>query len=122
MSYNFYRILHLFSIFGVMLSLGGMAIYIAAGGVKASFQARKFVSMVHGIGLFLALVGGFGLLARLGLVQGLPGWAIAKIVIWLILGGLPTLIYKKPNLAKPVFILIWILGGCAAFLALEKPF
>ena len=122
MSYNFYRILHLFSVFGVMLSLGGMAIYVASGGTRASFTSRKFVSIIHGIGLFFIVVGGFGLLARLGLTQSLPGWILAKLCIWLILGGLPTLIYKKPQFARPIFILIWVLGGVAATLALTKPF
>jgi hypothetical protein len=122
MSYEFYRVLHLFSVFGVTLSLGGMTIFMAAGGSKASFTARKFVAVIHGIGLFLALVGGFGLLARLGLVQGLPGWAIAKIVLWLALGGLPVLVYKKPQHAKAIFIGIWLLTGLAAYLARYKPF
>ncbi len=122
MSYEFYRVLHLFSVFGVTLSLGGMCIYMAAGGTRASFSTRKFVGIIHGIGLFIALVGGFGLLARLGLVQGLPGWAMAKIVLWIILGGLPTLIYKKPQYAKAIFITVWVLTGVATYIARYKPF
>ncbi len=107
---------------GVFLSMGGMAIYMSAGGTKASFGTRKFVSIVHGIALFMVLVGGFGLLARLGLVQSLPGWVIAKLIIWIIIGGLPTLIYKKPKYAKHIFIAIWVLGAIAATLARLKPF
>lgn len=122
MTYEFYRVLHLFSISGIALSLGGMSIYMAAGGSKAAFKIRKFVMMVHGLGLFLTLVGGFGLLARLGLVQGLPGWSIAKLVIWLILGGLPALIFKKPQHAKTIFIAVWVVIGVAAYLARYKPF
>lgn len=122
MSYEFYRVLHLFSVFGIALSLGGMTVYMAAGGSKAAFSLRKFVGITHGIGLFIALVGGFGLLARLGLVQGLPGWAIAKLVLWTALGGLPTLIYKKPQHAKALFVAIWLLTGVAAYLARYKPF
>lgn len=122
MSYEFYRVLHLFSVFGVALSLGGMTIYMAAGGSRAAFSTRKFVGAMHGIGLFLTLVGGFGLLARLGLVQGMPGWAIAKLVLWIALGGLPALIYRKPQYAKTLFITIWLLTGVAAYLARYKPF
>lgn len=122
MSYTFYRILHLIAVFGVLLSLGGMSVYMAAGGNRASFAVRKFIAVIHGSALFLVLVGGFGLLARLGMVQGMPGWAMAKLVIWIILGGLPTLIYKKPQFAKHIFILVWVLGGLAATLALLKPF
>lgn len=105
-----------------MLSLGGAAIYVMAGGAKASFKARKFVGMIHGISLFVIIVAGFGLLARLGLTSGLPGWVIAKLVIWLAIGGIPTLIYKKPQYSKFLFLLIWILGACAATLAITKPF
>lgn len=122
MSYEFYRILHLIGIFGVLLSLGGMAIFVSTGGSRSSFGARKLVGMIHGIGLFLVILAGFGLLARLGLTSGMPGWVIAKIVIWLALGGIPTLIYKKPQQAKLWFFAIWILGACAAVLAIIKPF
>lgn len=120
MSYEFYRILHLIGIFGLMLSLGGMAVHIMNGGNRASFTARKFLGALHGVSLFIVIVAGFGLIARLGV--GFPGWVIAKLVIWLILGGLPAMIYKKPNLSKILFFLVWVLGGCAAVLAIAKPF
>src|SRR6476659_8272466 len=107
MSYEFYRILHVIGIFGLMLSLGGMSIYMMSGGTRASFTARKLLGAIHGVSLLIILVTGFGLIARLGV--GFPGWAITKLFIWLVLGGLPGLIYKKPSLSKVLFFVIWIL-------------
>jgi hypothetical protein len=81
------------------------------------------VSAGHGIGLFLVLLGGFGMLARLELVSGgLPGWVWAKLAIWLTLGGLMVLPYRRPQFARAVFLAVPTLGLIAALLALTKPF
>ncbi|MES2963411.1 MAG: hypothetical protein V4760_05940 [Bdellovibrionota bacterium] len=121
MSYEFYKVLHLLGIFMVIATLGGMILHVANGGTR-DFMLRKRVSMVHGVGLLLALIGGFGLLARLGLVNGLPTWAIAKLVIWLTLGALPALVYRKRELAKYFMPLMVGLAAIAGYLAIYKPF
>ena len=41
------------------------------------------------------------MLARLGMFWPLPGWAIVKIVIWLIFGGMTAFIYKGPEFTPP---------------------
>ncbi len=121
MSVEFYTVLHLVGIFSVILSLGGMCLHVISGGTR-NYPGRKWSAMFHGIGLLLSLIGGFGLLAKLGYLHGLPGWAVAKLVIWLILGGLPALIYRQPKLAKLFWVLILAFGGMAAWLATYKPF
>ncbi len=121
MSIEFYRVLHLVGIFTVLLSLGGMCLHVISGGTR-DYAGRKWAAMYHGIGLLITLVGGFGLLAKLGLMQSLPGWAIAKLIVWLILGGLPVMIYRKPKLAKLHWFLILAFGALNAWLALYKPF
>ncbi|MEK7355217.1 MAG: hypothetical protein AAB250_02120, partial [Bdellovibrionota bacterium] len=70
----------------------------------------------------IMLIGGFGLLARLGMVRGLPAWAIAKIGIWIVIGALPAFIYRKPQFARLFWALIVVLGTTAAWLAILKPF
>lgn len=121
MTYQFYKVLHLLGIFMVIATLGGMILHVANGGTR-DFMLRKRVSMVHGVGLLFALIGGFGLLARLGLVNGLPGWAIAKLVLWLTLGGLPALVYRKREIAKYFMPLTILLAALACWFAVYKPF
>lgn len=121
MSIEFYRLLHLIGIFTVILSLGGMCLHVISGGTKA-YSGRKWAAMFHGIGLLITLVSGFGLLAKMGYLQALPGWAIVKLIVWVILGGLPALIYRKPALAKAFWILILAFGALNAWLAIFKPF
>jgi hypothetical protein len=121
--YLAYKLIHLFGIFLTVASLGGAAIHAANAGTRQASLTRGLVSAGHGIGLFLVLLGGFGMLARLELVSsGLPGWIWAKLVIWLILGGLVVLAYRRPQFARAVFLAVPTLGLLAALLALTKPF
>lgn len=119
--YEAYKVVHLLGIFMIVVTLGGMTLHMANGGTR-DFALRKRIGMVHGIGMFLALLGGFGLLARLGLVSGMPGWAIAKLVVWILLGGLPALIYRKPALAKLFMPTVVVLAALACGIAIYKPF
>ena len=59
--------------------------------------AEKRINMIatHTLAL-LALVGGFGLLAKLKL--GFPAWVIVKLVCWIGLVGLASVVYKKKHL------------------------
>jgi len=122
-SYQVYKVLHLTSIFMIVLALGGMAVAALNGGVK-NHPFRKQLAWTHGIGMVLALVAGFGLLARLGLQhnQGLPGWILAKLVIWFIIGGLPALFIRQPRLSKPLWLGIITLTLAATYIAGYKPF
>jgi hypothetical protein len=104
----------------VFVSLGGVSLYALNGGAKADNKARRWVGAMHGVGLLLILVGGFGMLARLGV--GFPGWVWAKLVVFLLLAGALTLPYRKPELALPVFLALPFIGALAGFLAIFKPF
>ena len=120
MSLEAYKVIHLFGIFLILISLGGMSLHVANGGTR-DYPLRKMMAMSHGIGLLIALIAGFGMLARLQLMNAIPTWAFAKLAIWLVLGGLPALIYRKPALAKVFWGLIVLLATTAAFLAVFKP-
>ncbi len=120
MPYQFYKVLHLAGIMMVFVGLGG---YLAAAfqAQKGRFPGKRFAAISHGLGLLLALVGGFGLLARLGLVSGMPVWAGLKLMIWVALGGVLGLIARKPQWAGALWVMTIGLGATAAFLAIYKP-
>ncbi len=116
----FYKSLHIFGLFLAMTSLGGIAIHAANGGTKATSRTRSLTASVFGLGMLLALAGGFGQAARLGLTStGLfPGWLWAKVAIWVIVAVLSILPYRIPALAKPIYLIVPIIAGLAGYLAI----
>jgi hypothetical protein len=86
-------------------------------------SAYHLVGTVHGVGAFLILLGGFGMLARMGFLHGsnFPGWLWAKIVIWALLSAIVLLPYRKAALARPFIVLLPLLAGVAVYMALYKP-
>ena len=115
MSPAIYHYLHLVGVLLLFTSVGLML--AVASGVPG---AKKTAGMLHGIGLVILLVAGFGFLAKAKLAMG--GWVWAKVVIWLLLGGLPALVSKgklKPGAGMTVALL---LGAAAAYIGYFKPF
>jgi len=119
MSYQFYTWLHLVGVFMVIMSLGGLAFSARVADPQTHPLKMKAV-LFHGVGLLIVIVAGFGLLAKTGV--GFPAWAIAKMVIWLCLGGILVLAKRKPSMAIPVWWIVFILAGLAGWLAIFKPF
>lgn len=121
--YHVYKVLHLTSVFMVIMSLGAMTLHAANGGGK-QHPFRKLIVYTHGIGLLLALIAGFGLLARLGFAHNAwpPGWAMMKICIWFIFGALSGVLVRKPKFAKQMWFCIIVLFAGAAYFANYKPF
>ena len=113
MSYEIYKVLHLFGLVTLFASLGALTV--------VPIDRRKPFMMLHGIAAVIMLVAGFGLLARLNLMHELPPWVYGKVVIWLLLGATPVILKKKPNLAFPVLLFSLACGAVAAFLAIYKP-
>lgn len=120
--YSFYKLVHLLGIFMLFLSVGGLIHHILNGGTKAANAWRKQTAITHGIGIFLILLGGFGMLARLGLSWPFPGWVMAKIAIWIAMGGMLALVYRRPQSGRFFWLLVLVLGLGAAYLAILKPF
>ncbi|HYW49742.1 MAG TPA: hypothetical protein VE861_04000 [Gemmatimonadaceae bacterium] len=116
----FYKSLHIFGLFLATTSLGGIAIHAANGGTRSTSRTRALTAGVFGLGMLLALAGGFGQAARLGMTKTayFPGWLWAKIAIWIIVAVLSILPYRIAALAKPVYLLVPILTGLAAYLAI----
>jgi hypothetical protein len=122
--YTFYKVTHILGLLFTFMALGGVATHAANGGQKATAVTRRLTAALHGGGVFLILLGGFGMLARLGIVQGhaFPGWVWAKIVVWLLLAAVVILPYRRPSFAVPAMVGLPLLGGLAAYLAVYKPF
>ncbi len=120
MSLLFYKVLHVLAVLFLLTVGGGVALYAANGGTKADNKVRGLIGALHGLGLVVALVSGFGMLAKLGV--GFSGWVVAKIALWFVIGILALLPYRKPEWGKALLVLLPILGAIAGYLALYKPF
>jgi hypothetical protein len=114
-----YKIIHILGILMLFMSVGGLLTKSIVG-ENDSKRWRKQLTMNHGIGLLLILLGGFGMLAKLGILWPMPGWVMAKLIIWVILGGLLFLILKS-NISKLLWYLVILLGILAGYFAIMKP-
>ncbi|MGZ3743635.1 MAG: hypothetical protein ACXWRE_15570 [Pseudobdellovibrionaceae bacterium] len=121
MSYEFYKILHLLGLMLLFFGLSG-ALTLKMAGAAFTGSVKTMAFLTHGIGLFLLLVGGFGLLAKLGFMGNIPAWALAKLAIWVLFGGCISLAKRKGQIGWPLMILFVALGTTAAWLAIAKPF
>ena len=118
-----YKVIHLVGVCMLFTVLGAIALHALNGGTKQSNAGRRLIAAMHGTALFVILLGGFGMLARLGMVRGmLPGWILAKLAIWVTLPFLGLLAYRKPANARWLLVAMPLLGGVAAWIALYKPF
>ncbi len=120
-SYPVYKLIHFFGIITLVVALAAAGMHVLRGGTRADNPYRRLLGMAHGIGAFLVLLGGFGMLARLGVVHGgLPGWVYIKLAIWLLLGGAIVLVYRR-QYAGLVLGALPLLAAAAAATALYKP-
>ena len=101
----------------VFLAYGGLIARNIVGSQDP--KMRKLGAITSGIGLVFILVGGFGLLHRLG--YGFELWVIVKIVIWVILGAMIVVINRKPNLSKVFWWGTLVLGFIALLMVVLKP-
>jgi hypothetical protein len=124
MSIVTYKLIHLLGVLLLVVALAGMATHAATGTSKDENPNHRVLLALHGLGALLALVGGFGLLAKLGLMAGggFPGWVSGKLVVWVLLGGLVALPYRRPGMARALIVLVPLLGFLGAALANFKPF
>lgn len=120
MSLEVYKILHLTGIFFMLISLGGATLHVSSGGTRANNPWRAKVGMGHGVGLFLALLGGFGMLAKYGIHWPWPSWIFLKVGIWIVLGASLTLVYRFPSKVALLWWLIVLFCILAAVLGVSK--
>lgn len=120
-----YKIVHLVGLMLLFGALGGLAVLGGAG--VTGDRAKPFKGVLnafHGLGLLLLVVGGFGLLAKLGVAKPADwgGWVHAKMVMWLVFGAAIVPLKRKPELARIWLLLFVVLGGITAWLGVSKPF
>lgn len=129
-----YKWIHLSGVFIVVLCFGAMLYQTAmeklqlqlsekgsAQDLNAVVFSSRMLKAIHGIGMMLVLIGGFGMLARLGIVGAWPKWVTFKVTIWIILGFMITAILKINGRGKLFFGLILLLVMTAAYLGLKHP-
>lgn len=116
-----YKWLHIVGAFAVIMAFGAL-IFRSSVHSESSTTAipKKTLSIVHGLGLVILLVSGFGMLARLGIHGDLPAWVILKGVIWLALGGLIAAVNRAPSKNKLWWWLVLALAAAAAWIGLFK--
>jgi len=119
MSYQFYKILH---VFGLSLLFLGFGWLLVANRLKTQEEvSKKWGFIFHGLGLTTMFISGFGLAARLGMFQNLAGWVHLKILLWVLL-GLSAILLKRLSrfwyLNLPVILFITLV---AMYSAIYKP-
>jgi hypothetical protein len=123
MPYPVYKLIHFLGLILVVSGLVAAAVHTLRGGTRADDPYRKRVLITHGVGMFLLVLGGFGLLARLGIAHGgFPNWVIVKLVLWVSFGAAIALPYRSKGLARLVLYAIPLVVLAAAAAALYKPF
>lgn len=117
---NIFKTLHLLGIFLLFLSLGGLTMTAFASGERPPKKVRAVASASHGIAMLIIVVAGFGLLGKNA--WPMPGWAAAKLAIWVVFGAALVIPLRLPKAALPLFFLLPVIGAVSAWLALAKPF
>jgi uncharacterized membrane protein SirB2 len=87
----YYYLLHIFSLF-VLTAHTFMAF------ANPDPANRKRTMMITGAASLLALVGGFGLMAKLHPTEYTAAWVIVKFFCWLGLSALAGMVYRRPHL------------------------
>ncbi len=112
-SYQFYKALHLTSL---MVLFTGLAIQFYG-------SKDRHIKILVGIATLLSLVGGMGLLARIGISHGTawPWWVQGKLAIWFVVGIGGAVIAKRfPQYGKIAYGVFLGLFLVAALLANYK--
>jgi hypothetical protein len=123
MPYEVYKLTHLLGIFVLLITLALPVMHLLRGGTRADVPRRRALALTHGAASFLVLLGGFGKLARLGIVHdGLPNWILVKLTIWLVLSAALALALRTTAGARAVLVAAPLLAFIAAATAIYKPF
>jgi hypothetical protein len=119
MPYEIYKIIHYLGLFAlVTTSVAALARGARPG--EGEDPWRRPLGITHGVSLFLVLLGGFGMLARLGL--GVEPWVWVKLGIWVLFGGFLTVGRRSPAWSARLVVVAPLLAALAGIVAFTKPF
>jgi uncharacterized membrane protein len=122
LSYETYKILHVLGVFVLFTAFGGSAMLASReGDAEETRSHRKLLSIIHGVAMLVVFVAGFGLMARLGMMKSWPLWIWVKLGVWAVLGGALALVRRKPGLVRVWYVVLPLVGGIAATMAITKP-
>jgi hypothetical protein len=120
MDISIYRFLHVAAIIILFFAYGGL-IQGAWTSQNRVFAHKRLFIILHGVGLLLLLISGFGQLARLyGHGSPWPTWVMIKVVVWVLLGVTLSAVLRRPQLNRYLWILVVGLGSAAAYLGVMK--
>lgn len=121
--YAIYKLVHILGIALALVSLGGLTVHALHGGGKQENKARRLLIAMHGVGAFLVLLGGFGLLARIGFAHGsgFPLWLWVKLSLWALLAAVVILPYRAPQATRSLLVSLPLIAVLAAAMAVYKP-
>jgi hypothetical protein len=123
MSYITYKLIHFLGLFTALVVMAARAGWLMKGDTTTASTRRRATGVAHGIAVFLILLGGFGMLARLGIAQqGLPGWIYLKLAIWVTFAGLIALVGRGTTAARVALVALPLLALAGGAVALYKPF
>ena len=120
MTYEFYKVLHLVGFFLLLSGLMG-AFFTVWGGNSFQGKVKSASFALHGTGILLVLISGFGLLAKLGYMQNMPTWIYFKIALWMFFALAISILKRKGQLGMPLYVLLLAAYAFAAFLGVYKP-
>ena len=121
MNEEFYRIAHLTGVFLTIMSLSGLCVFASVADKDGKKLWRRMLTALHGIGLLVVLIAGFGLMVKLKVDSPWPSFIWIKIVVWLLMGGIVVLIKRAPRLALPWWWISLALATAAAWAAKAHP-
>lgn len=115
-----FRVVHFLGLFLLFGGLGALSALFAAG-TPPTGQLHKLIYRTFGAGMFLVLLGGFGLLVPLLTPDGdWPLWIWIKLAIWIALGLMPLVARSGPGRARWVLLGVPLLGAIAAIAVVFK--
>lgn len=114
MDLSTYKIIHLVAAMILFFAFGGLTLGARLANGR-NFAHRQIYSILHGAGLLLLLISGFGQIAKLG-VSGWPPWIILKITIWFLFGLSLAVIFRLPRINKYLWLFLLSGGALAAYL------
>ena len=114
-----YKLLHLIGVFFIVMSFGAL-IFRSCSRAEAGWFSKRKLSVIHGLGMLISGVAGFGMLARLGLGSAAwPDWVWIKFFIWLTLGFLIAAVNRVPSKSVLWWWFILVLAATAAYIGLN---